>query len=58
MRNNGWEFNVNGTDVVKVGKFRLGFNVTFANNKNEIVEMDPTALSSLNKDFDNKMVLI
>ena len=54
MRNNGWEFNVNGTDVVKVGKFRLGFNVTFANNKNEIVEMEPTALSNLNKDFDNK----
>ena len=53
MRNNGWEFNINGTDVVKVGKFRLGFNVTFANNKNEIVEMEPTALANLNKDFDN-----
>ena len=53
MRNNGWEFNINGTDVVKVGKFRLGFNVTFANNKNEIVEMEPTALANLNKDYDN-----
>ena len=54
MRNNGWEFNVNGQNVVKAGKFSLGFNVTFANNKNEIVEMDPTILANLNGDFDNK----
>ena len=53
MRNNGWEFNINGTNVVKAGKFSLGFNVTFANNKNEITEMDPTILANLNKDFNN-----
>ena len=53
MRNNGWEFNINGTDVVKAGKFSLGFNVTFANNKNEITKMDPTILANLNGDFNN-----
>ena len=52
MVNNGWEFNVNGTDVVKAGKFRAGFNVSFANNKNEITKMDETVLASLNGDFD------
>lgn len=52
MRNNGWEFNVNGTEIIKAGKFSMGFNVTFANNKNEIVKMDPTVLASLNEDFD------
>ena len=53
MVNNGWEFNVNALDIVKKGKFRASFNVTFANNKNEITKMDPTVLASLNKDFDN-----
>ena len=53
MRNNGWEFNINGTDVVKAGKFSMGFNVTFANNKNEITKMDPTILANLNGDFNN-----
>ena len=54
MRNNGWEFNINGRDVVKAGKFSLGFNVTFANNKNEITRMDPTVLENLNRDFDKQ----
>ncbi len=53
MVNNGWEFNVNALDIIKKGKFRASFNVTFANNKNEITKMDPTVLASLNKDFDN-----
>ena len=52
MVNNGWEFNINGNDVVKAGKFRAGFNVSFANNKNEITKMDETVLESLNRDFD------
>ena len=51
MRNNGWEFNINGNQVVKKGKFNASFNVSFANNRNEITEMDPTVLSSLNKEF-------
>ena len=53
MVNNGWEFNINAQDIIKKGKFRASFNVTFANNKNEITKMDPTVLASLNKDFDN-----
>jgi TonB-linked SusC/RagA family outer membrane protein len=52
MRNNGWEFNVNATRVFKKKKFYMDFNVTFANNKNEILEMDETLLASLNGDFD------
>ena len=51
MVNNGWEFNVNGNEVVRAGKFRAGFNVSFANNKNEITKMDETVLASLNSDF-------
>ena len=51
MRNTGWEFNINGQDVVKIGKLRASFNVTFANNKNEITKMDETVLASLNSDF-------
>jgi TonB-linked SusC/RagA family outer membrane protein len=52
MVNTGWEFNINAQDIIKKGKFRASFNVTFANNKNEITKMDPTVLASLNKDFD------
>ena len=51
MVNNGWEFNVNGQDIIKAGKFRANFNVSFANNKNEITKMDETVLASLNSDF-------
>ncbi len=51
MVNNGWELNVNGQDVIQAGKFRMGFNVSFANNKNEITKMDETVLASLNSDF-------
>ncbi|MBE6254684.1 MAG: SusC/RagA family TonB-linked outer membrane protein [Prevotella sp.] len=52
MLNIGWEFNINANDIIKKGKFRASFNVTFANNKNEITKMDPTVLASLNKEFD------
>ncbi len=51
MRNTGWEFNIRGTKFITLGKFSMDFNVTFANNKNEIIEMDPTVLASLNGDF-------
>ncbi len=51
MVNNGWEFNVNGRDIIKKGKFHADFNVSFANNKNEITKMDETVLASLNSDF-------
>ena len=51
MRNNGWEFNINGNSVVKSGKFSMDFNMTFANNRNEILTMDPTVLESVNGEF-------
>jgi TonB-linked SusC/RagA family outer membrane protein len=51
MKNVGWEFNLNGNRIVKAGKFSADFNVTFANNKNEITSMDETCLASLNSDF-------
>ncbi|MBO7569022.1 MAG: SusC/RagA family TonB-linked outer membrane protein [Bacteroidaceae bacterium] len=52
MVNNGWDFNINAHDIFKKGKFHADFNVSFANNKNEITKMDETVLASLNKDFD------
>ena len=51
MRNNGWEFNINGNRFVKAGKFSMDFNITFANNRNEILSMDPTILETMNADF-------
>jgi TonB-linked SusC/RagA family outer membrane protein len=52
MKNNGWEFNINGNNIIKIGKFSADVNVSFANNRNEITEMDATCLASLNSEFD------
>ena len=51
MRNNGWEVNLNAREIVKAGKFSISGNLSFANNKNEIMEMDETILESLNGEF-------
>ena len=51
MRNNGWEFNINGHKVVKAGKFSMDFNVTFANNRNEILSMEESVMETINTDF-------
>lgn len=51
LRNVGWEFNLNGHNVVKVGDFAVDFNVSFANNRNRILKMDETVLESLYRDF-------
>ena len=51
MKNVGWEFNINGNRIIRAGKFSIDFNVTFANNKNEITAMDETCLASLNHEF-------
>ena len=51
MKNVGWEFNLNGNRIIKAGKFSVDFNVTFANNKNQITAMDETCLASLNSEF-------
>ena len=52
MKNIGWEFNLNGNSIIRAGKFGMDFNITFANNKNQITKMDETCLTSLNKEFD------
>ena len=51
MKNIGWEFNINGNRIIRAGKFSVDFNVTFANNRNEITAMDETCLASLNHEF-------
>ena len=51
MKNVGWEFNLNGNRIIKIGKFSTDFNITFANNKNQITAMDETCLASLNHEF-------
>ncbi len=51
MKNNGWEFNINGNRIVKKGKFSLDFYVNFANNRNVITKMDANILEGLNTDF-------
>ncbi len=51
MRNNGWEFNINGNRLLKKGKFSLDFYVNFANNRNVITSMDENILENLNTDF-------
>ena len=54
MENIGWEFNLNGNRIVRAGKFSVDFNITFANNRNKLTEMDETVLASLNGDFDRR----
>lgn len=53
MENVGWEFNVNTNNLIKFGKLGIDLNVTFANNRNVITEMDETCLKSLNSDFNH-----
>lgn len=52
MRNEGFEFNINGNRILERGKFYMDFNITFANNRNKIISMDPTVLDTYNKDYD------
>ena len=54
MKNVGWEFNLNGNNIVRIGKVGIDFNITFANNKNQITAMDETCLASLNNEFDRR----
>lgn len=54
MRNVGWEFNINGSQIIKAGDFSMDFNVSFANNRNKILSMDETVLEGLNEDFNYK----
>ncbi|MBR6192020.1 MAG: SusC/RagA family TonB-linked outer membrane protein [Prevotella sp.] len=56
MKNVGWEFNINGSKIIKSesGKFSADFNITFANNKNQITAMEETCLASLNHEFNRQ----
>ena len=54
MKNVGWEFNLNGNRIVKLGKFSADFNITFANNKNTITAMDETCLATMNSEFNRQ----
>ena len=54
MENSGWEFNINTNSLIRMGKFSIDLNVTFANNKNVITEMDESCLNKLNGDFDRQ----
>ena len=52
MRNMGWELNINTNRLFKFGKkFWIDVNATLGNNKNEILEMDPQILETLNSTF-------
>lgn len=51
MNNKGWEFNILGNKFIEKGKFSMDMNITFANNRNVITEMDPTVLETLNNDW-------
>ena len=53
MRNVGWEFNINGRNIIEAqkGKFGVDFNVSFANNRNEIITMDESVLEAQNSEF-------
>ena len=51
VRNNGWEFNINANRFVKRGKFSMDFNMSFSNNRNQILEMDEMVLDNLNSEF-------
>lgn len=51
MHNAGWELNINANRLIQKGKFNLNANLAFADNINELVEMDATILANMNGDF-------
>lgn len=48
MTNDGWEMNINARDFIKIGKFAISAGVNFAQNYNEIKEMDQRVLDAVN----------
>lgn len=52
MRNKGWEFNINGSNLAKKGKFWLDFYVNFSNSHNTILSMDENILENMNSNPD------
>ncbi len=51
VRNNGWEFNINGNRIIKRGNFSMDFNMSFSNNRNRILEMNSMILDGYNAEF-------
>ena len=51
LRDNGWELNLNGNQLVKIGDFSMDFNLSMANNRNQILKMDETKMEELNDEF-------
>ena len=58
MKNAGWEFNVSANRIYQreiLGKqFSVNGNISFADNTNQILEMNPTMLEKMSSDFDYK----
>ena len=58
MKNEGWEFSLNANRIYStklLGRdFSLNGNISFADNTNQIIEMNPTMLDRMNADFDFK----
>lgn len=48
LRNKGWELNFSTSRICKVGKFALKLRANIAQNFNEVEEMNPLILESLN----------
>ena len=48
LRNKGWELNFSTSRICKVGKFSMKLRGNIAQNFNEVEEMDPLILESLN----------
>lgn len=52
VKNEGWEFYINGNKFIKFGKFSMDAFVNFAQNFNTITSMDKTVLEGMNNDFE------
>ena len=52
MKNSGWELQVNANRIIQKGKFSLSGNISFADNSNQILEMNPIMLDQKNPEFD------
>ena len=51
MKNSGWELQVNANRIIQKGKFSLSGNISFADNSNQILEMNPIMLDQKNPEF-------
>lgn len=51
MRNAGWELSLNTNRLITFGDFSVNTNLSFSDNSNQILEMNPTILDKNNADF-------